>query len=198
MIFEGSRPDLRRIYRRALRQRAMFKDFPGNPYPGKFFWTLPGVEFTIIAAPSVHGKSFFVLVFSFFRFVFFVALLTSCFVSSFRSAFLRLFVYWFYFWLVFVRLLFVSLFVLLTCFFVWYFFDWFVCVLACCFVSLLSLCSIQLAFSSRYSLRGRSARVSCFRFSYFVNALRVSRAVTRLTVYRPHRILKRSPETGLN
>ena len=50
--------------------------------------------------------------------------------------------------------------------------------LACCFVSLLSLCSIQLAFSSRYSLRGRSARVSCFRFSYFVNALRVFRAVT--------------------
>ena len=94
----------------------------------------------------------------------------------------------FIFWLVFVRLLFVSLFVLLTCFFVWYFFDWFVCLLACCFVSLVSLCAIQLAFSSRYSLRGRSARVSCFRFSYFVNALRVSRAVTRLTVYRPHRV----------
>ena len=92
------------------------------------------------------------------------------------------------FWLVFVMLLFVSLFVLLTCFLVWYFFDWFVCLLACCFVSLLSLCSIQLAFSSRYSLRGRSARVSCLRFSYFVNALRVSRAVTRLTVYCPHRV----------
>ena len=42
---------------------------------------------------------------------------------------------------------------------------------------------IELAFSSRDSLRGRSARVS-----FFVNALRVSRAVTRLTVYRPHRV----------
>ena len=44
---------------------------------------------------------------------------------------------------------------------------------------------IELASSSRDSLRGRSARVS-----FFVNALRVSRAVTRLTVYRPHRVLR--------
>ena len=37
MIFEALRPDLSRIFRWALRQRAMFKYFPGNPYPGKFF-----------------------------------------------------------------------------------------------------------------------------------------------------------------
>ena len=53
----------------------------------------------------------------------------------------------------------------------------------------LAVRSIQLAFSSRDSLRGRSFRVSYVCFCYFSNVLRVSRAVTRLTVYRPHRVI---------
>ena len=65
----------------------------GKPLPRKVFLNIAWGVIYNYCAPSVHGKSFFVLVFSFFRFVFFVALLTSCFVSSFRSAFLRLFVY---------------------------------------------------------------------------------------------------------
>ena len=43
--------------------------------------------------------------------------------------------------------------------------DLFVCLLVALFLCCRCACSIQLAFSSRYSLRGRSARVSCFRLS---------------------------------
>ena len=54
------------------------------------------------------------------------------------------------------------------------------------------VCRIQLAVLSRGSLRGLSAHVSYFGCSFSVDALRVSRAVTRLTVYRPHRVVQTS------